>query len=483
MSMPMYRLPEFTTPNALINWKPLGDGIDAITKAMKDRQQREALEKLAADPSLGLPPGMQQIAGAMEPAAGMNALLSGAQKRYGSELEVSQRERLMPMEYDQKKRLLEMQIPLETQAAMQRGRAASGEQMSREQAMIKWREQNDPLYRAQVGQASQKDEMGGIIADIMRRSIQGGGQPGVGGPAGQSQLPPGPAGGMMPGGPIRPQSMDGGGADPNIQLTQAPAGPAGQVGQPTPTQAPAGPPPNEPMVSTPFGLMPQTQARALGGAFAYSGKGELGKMFNEAVRADDFGKHTKDKIEEKAFNTTEAMGRLKGIGQSFDPKFLTIENKAKQYGVSWLDSFETTRGKIPADAAKDFERFTVFKQDTLGNLNQHIKEMTGAAMSEQEAKRLMAAMPNMEDSPRQFQAKLGRVSEQSQLAMARLSYLRKNGFAGPVTEAETKLPLDRMQKMIDERAGQLNRELQSVPDAQRRQMMRQKLREEFGIGA
>ena len=67
---------------------------------------------------------------------------------------------------------------------------------------------------------------------------------------------------------------------------------------------------------------------------------------------------------------------------------------------------------MSATDRKYLEDFTTLRAKSVSNLNSYIKEMTGAAMSEAEAKRLMAVMPNAGtgvfdgDSPTQFKTKL-----------------------------------------------------------------------------
>ena len=89
----------------------------------------------------------------------------------------------------------------------------------------------------------------------------------------------------------------------------------------------------------------------------------------------------------------------------------------------------------------------------MDNLNRYIKEITGAAMGVEEAKRIISAQPNMDDGPTAFMAKITATQRAAELAVARTRLLRRDGFNGrpwdgnPETAAQV-LPLDRMKSII-----------------------------------
>ena len=95
--------------------------------------------------------------------------------------------------------------------------------------------------------------------------------------------------------------------------------------------------------------------------------------------------------------------------------------------MEMLDKIETDKPNIdtgPIKALQNWSAQTIgvddpsvsgFKADVQDTLNRYIKEMTGAQMSEAEAKRLLAAMPTMRDNDQTFMEKLRRTRDRIRL--------------------------------------------------------------------
>ncbi len=268
--------------------------------------------------------------------------------------------------------------------------------------------------------------------------------------------------------------------DPNIIPVQAAEG---RAAQPPMSQRPPE------MVDTPIGRMPAENARTLGFGLAYQGKGEAGKMMLEATNAAKLGKESANENDKKELAATEGLARARQIAAGFKPEWLTYENKAKQYGVSWMDSFDATRKKIPPEMLKDHVDYTMFVRDAVSNLTQGIKDATGAAMGVQEEHRIRAGLPDpQKDNPTAFAAKLQGVVREMGRTVARTRYLRKEGFQGrPWTgdgyAAERDLPLAEFDKIIDRRGDQLMQQYrnQGAAPTEINGLVKQQLRLEFGI--
>lgn len=289
----------------------------------------------------------------------------------------------------------------------------------------------------------------------------------------------------QPGPMLQKQSFEGTSPLPGIQLAAdaAPSAPGGSPQAPpqqTPTQ--------EPMIDTPMGQMSADQARRLGMGLAMTGRGEAGKALLDSVQ---LGKTARNQVDEKELNATELLSRLNTIAGQFDPKFLTIENQLKNYGLSWADSFESLRGRVPPEQLQELARYTTFKQSSIENLNAYIKEITGAAMAVAEGERIRKGAPDPEkDSPTQFKAKLDNSVKATQLAVIRYRYLRKNGFQGQPwrgsgEDAARMLPLPQMDNILNRRATEIYNGLKaSNPRAQEQQIRdaaRAQLGAEFGL--
>jgi hypothetical protein len=130
--------------------------------------------------------------------------------------------------------------------------------------------------------------------------------------------------------------------------------------------------------------------------------------------------------------------------------------------------------------------FSQFRQNSINNLSQTIKDLTGAAMGIQEADRIMAGMPNAGtglfdgDSPTEFKAKLDNVTKQMRNVEARNAYILRKGLSFK------DIPLDNVPKLINDRAAELAREyrvdLKNATPTQLSAIKRQ-LAVEFGITA
>lgn len=107
----------------------------------------------------------------------------------------------------------------------------------------------------------------------------------------------------------------------------------------------------------------------------------------------------------------ETVGALDGFLQAeleFKPEYLTMGSKLK----SWAYSMAETAGfGLDAEETQNLKDFARFRQITSASLNAYIKQVTGAQMSAAEAERLKQDVPNKEDSPSQYLAKLERVIE------------------------------------------------------------------------
>ena len=121
------------------------------------------------------------------------------------------------------------------------------------------------------------------------------------------------------------------------------------------------------------------------------------------VTVGDFGKPAQNKLEEGMINAADGIRRLKAVRESFDPSYLTL-------GTKWRNIVSAGKERLgielSAEDRENLQDFPKFKRTTLANVNRYIKDITGAAMQEAEAKRIQAALPGMDDSPTEFRAKL-----------------------------------------------------------------------------
>jgi hypothetical protein len=170
-------------------------------------------------------------------------------------------------------------------------------------------------------------------------------------------------------------------------------------------------------------------------------------------------KPTENKIQEKLFNSYEAAARLDKMATGFKPEFLTIPEKA---GHKWTELKEKfNMGDVSDSDRKDLAEFTEFRQDSLENINLFIKEITGAQMSEKEAKRIRKALPDPGegvldgDSPTEYRTNLINAIIKTKSAIARYHIMLQNGLdensIKKAINGGMAIPLDQVEKMMEAR--------------------------------
>jgi hypothetical protein len=345
------------------------------------------------------------------------------------------------------------------------------------QAQTQGTQASTDLHRAQTQAAGQKNALDEAIAAVVRGALPGNAQQGA-----TTTAPVSPGNQPIPptGGPRLQRMGDEAPPERAPNLIDA------QTGRPQQQQ---GPQPTADMVDTPFGRMERQRATQLGGALAIAGKGDAGRMLTDAAGKEQLSKKARGEIDEKEINTSEFVARLNGIGAKFDPKYQQIENRIGYKWAEWMDSFKSGRASLTPEQRQDLAGFARFKQESLANLNQYIKEITGAAMTDAEARRIVAALPNPGqgvfdgDSPTVFQAKLQNALANAKMAVARYRHLRTNGFTGPIDQAG--VTLEQMPGIINQRGAIIEQNLrQQNPNADARTIQIEteaRLAREFGF--
>lgn len=517
MAPPLMSLPAYQTPNALLNFAPVSDGIDSYRKGQED-VRRFGVAQQAGNALMG-----GDYKGAMATALmGDRADLAGLAmqaKAHASQEESAalDREHKTALMYGGvAQQVLELQKKGDTAGAQALyGRIVSNPNMAAGLAkhglnpndhvgvsqflMAQAAGYKDPLERqlkiAQIGAANYRQEepvirqlravgidpkseqgrqlimnsikggspMEQMIADGMRNAMKNQGQP-----APQQQQ-----------GGIVPQSFDGGQPDGGIINVQT-------APQPMQQQAPA-----EPMVNTPLGPLPKRQADIMAFGLAMQGKGDAGKMM--MGQDERLSKSATEQNDKGALNSIEQSSRLDSIAAKFKPEYQTYEFAAKNWMNTKFDSIEATRKLVKPEERQKIADYTQFRQDSMNNLSAYIKEITGAAMGIQEEKRIRAGMPDPEkDSPIEFEAKMKNSIATAKLALARHAYLKRNGYDDNSISALAKADklgtvhsLEDMKSMINGRmeaaAQQMRQQNPNIDDMTLRQQLKQIQRKEFGI--
>lgn len=212
-----------------------------------------------------------------------------------------------------------------------------------------------------------------------------------------------------------------------------------------------------------------------------AGIGEGQKIVTN-VYTGQLDKTNKTKVQEQQLNTGDQIASLNNIQLSYKPEFLRPEYKFAQ-------DWKTLKDKLSSKGLNETEKYslgkyTEFRQNTLQNLNATIKAITGAAMSDAEAGRIRATLPDAGDgvlsgdSPTQFEYKLNNAITQSKYALARKEYALKNGLKWE------DIPLNKMPEIFNKRGAEIARSQGLNPEKltpEQRRSIQQNVLSELGI--
>lgn len=193
---------------------------------------------------------------------------------------------------------------------------------------------------------------------------------------------------------------------------------------------------------------------------------------------------TKSKAQGNIMAFDDGLARLRSINDSFKPEYQTL-------GGKWTALVSSAKEKagIPLDPEDQayLRDFSAYKRNAVEAANLTIKDITGAAMSKDEAERLMEGMPVAGtglldgDGPTKFKSKLDAMYKSISAARARYAYTLSKGI--PLEKAP---PLESMNGIINRRGGEIEKELRAMyPKASNddiRARVKGRLSQEFGIG-
>ena len=131
------------------------------------------------------------------------------------------------------------------------------------------------------------------------------------------------------------------------------------------------------------------------GTLTDTGKALLRKMFEsgktevnvdvDARPSTEMTKKTKGSLENKLIDTQLSLDRLGDIGETFQPRFQTVQFRVRMAALRVKDKMNFV---MDEDELRDLRDFSSFRTTAFNNMNRYIKEITGAQMSEAEADRI-----------------------------------------------------------------------------------------------
>ncbi len=193
---------------------------------------------------------------------------------------------------------------------------------------------------------------------------------------------------------------------------------------------------------------------------------------------------TSAKIEEKLLNSTEALSRVKSIQTSFKPEYLQLGTRLGAATSSMKDFIGV---KLSPEETAQLSDYTGFKRASVDNMNRLLNELSGAAVSPAEGKRIEASQPSAGtgvfdgDSPVVFKRKMDDVTKQMQHATLRYNYALRNGM----NPLKTGIALEDIPQLIEKRGSEIEKQIKkSNPSLQQDAIdMQTKLQlgQEFGM--
>ena len=196
------------------------------------------------------------------------------------------------------------------------------------------------------------------------------------------------------------------------------------------------------------------------------------------IYTGQLSKTTTGDVEKSVITTADAVTRLNNIQFSYKPEYQNIKFRTNQAWNTLKDKF----GGLSPTEKTQLTQYSQYRQNALQNLNQTIKDITGAAMGVQEAERIIATLPNAGadifsgDSPTEFEAKLNNAVSQTKYALARKNYSLRKGLNWEST------PLDKMPSIVNSRGAEIAKQYKLDPrNPADLQTINRQLAAEFGI--
>ena len=205
-----------------------------------------------------------------------------------------------------------------------------------------------------------------------------------------------------------------------------------------------------------------------------------GTTIETGVSTGGLTKSNQTKVQKDLLGATDALLKVNDIAAGFKPEYQELTTKFKMFGknIKSILGGDTS----PEDEA-EMTAFSDYRADSGRLLTETLKEMSGAAVTESEAKRAETYIPKAGvglfdgDSPVQMKAKIKNFQRFQIRATARLNFIRKNGMEiGDI-------PLDRMEAIMERRGEAIEEELagKGAPEDKIESLTRQQLAKEFGL--
>lgn len=141
---------------------------------------------------------------------------------------------------------------------------------------------------------------------------------------------------------------------------------------------------------------------------------------SQGVPGVDLAKPTVKAIEGQIRDTQDVLSQLDSIAEAYDPSFQTIPTQLENYAQITL---EKLTGVPPSDQ-EGLIRYSQFRAQTQNLFSTILKQLSGAAVTKFELENARRFLPDVNDSPTQFKAKLNNFRTVTAAALYRAQQLR-----------------------------------------------------------
>lgn len=240
--------------------------------------------------------------------------------------------------------------------------------------------------------------------------------------------------------------------------------------------------------SSPTGTRLVAQADAIGQPGKPGSKGvsitydEQGRPIIEMGGRNDMTTAGRNRVDTELLDSGQTLSQLTAIRSRFKPEY-------QQIGTRWEAMKTAIKSKAGLDVGKDqrqmLQDFSAYRAEAGQMFSNILKSLSGAAVTPAEMKRAEGWLPNPGtglwdgDDPITLASKIDRMEDFTRRAMAKYAYLRRNGLDVSAVD------VDQMPQLMRQRGDAIAAELQAqgVPADAVGQSVKQRLADEFGMGA
>lgn len=198
-----------------------------------------------------------------------------------------------------------------------------------------------------------------------------------------------------------------------------------------------------------------------------------------AVGAEELAKPTINKLQETIVAGTDRLDRLNLAMENYNPEFLRLSGISKVWGTKLKDF----AGLDVSDEERVFlQQAAAFTSQMKTDLNKMLNELSGAAVTEHEMKRLKQGSPSGDEfSPAEFESKFRATVKGTTRAIMRANWALKNGIGvKSVKELSEAMPLESIDAVYEQRANEIWQEMGGEPEMKAEAI--RKANKEFGLG-